>query len=391
MQELTPKLKSWASVIEPQALAQAAQAAEVPVVDPWLSLMPDVHAGIGSTVGSVIPTVDAIIPAAVGVDIGCGMRAVKTTLTIPDLGDLRRLRGTIERNIPRGNGPGGAHPPESRQELPGPVKHAVSILEQQIPQHMDPDAISPFWRGQLGTLGGGNHFLELSVDEDGFVWCFLHSGSRHIGKSVADVYIKLAASRISEGLPVPDKNLCWLDEGTQPFSHYLAELWWVQDYAQLNRSVMMQAMLRSLEHHLGTTLVRVEDVECHHNYTSLEEHFGRPIWITRKGAIEASEGQPGLIPGSMGTPSYVVTGKGNPESFRSAPHGAGRTMSRRQAKETIAMDRLKQQMSYIECHLHPGMLDEAPDAYKPIDQVMADASDLVTIQHTLKPVLNVKG
>ncbi|MGQ0576843.1 MAG: RtcB family protein [Pseudonocardia sp.] len=391
MQQITKGLLSWASILEDATRDQALQTAQMPFVRPHVALMPDAHVGLGSTVGSVIPTVRAIMPASVGVDIGCGMAAVRTQLTSADvevIGDLARLRKAIERAVPVSMG-------GYNSRLTDSAAQRVGELEGDATEAgFDPAAYARNWRLQLGTLGSGNHFLEICVDEADRVWVFLHSGSRGIGNKIAQHHIGVARRLCEQWwVPLPHRDLAYLPEGTDAFDQYVRELTWAQHFALLNRAEMLDRAVDCLAQWAGVPVERADVVQCHHNYTARERHGGRDVWLTRKGAIDASRGRRGLIPGSMGTRSYVVTGLGNPASFHSAPHGAGRSFSRRAARERFTVEQLAEAMRGIEWRAEDAatFLDEIPGAYKDVDVVMRDAADLVTIDHTLRQILNVKG
>lgn len=374
----------------------------MPFVYPHLALMPDAHQGKGATVGSVIPTYGAIIPAAVGVDIGCGMLAVRTQFTADDIrgnGSLSALREAIENAIPLSAG----HYNESIRDNAA-TKQRIAELEAQEGAD-SADQTAGDWRLQLGTLGSGNHFIEASLDELDRVWLFLHSGSRGVGNRLAVKHIKIALHLCERWwIRLPDPDLAYLVEETSEFWAYIRDLRWAQHFALLNRDEMMDRMIACLAEWIGTDPRQEEVIRCHHNYTEempadLAErwrrhrpkgHNGR-IWLSRKGAIDASAGRPGLIPGSMGTASYIVTGKGNGWSLNSSPHGAGRNYSRSKARKTFTREQLDAAMEGIEWRHTDAFLDEIPAAYKAIDQVMADAADLVEIRHTLRQFLNVKG
>ena len=382
---LGDRLLSWASVLEPATLAQAERTASMPFVRPHLALMPDAHLGKGATVGSVIPTVEAIMPAAVGVDIGCGMIALRTQFTRNDLAgrDLRALRVAIERAVPLSAGHYNRAVGETAQ---------VRVAELEATAEEDYARFAPNWRLQLGSLGSGNHFIEVTVDEASRVWLFLHSGSRGVGNRIAQHHIAVAQRTCARrGAALPDRDLAYLEEGTAQFAAYLRDLRWAQRFALLNREEMMDRVAACLAAWLGEPVVEQERINCHHNFTEQETHFGERVWVSRKGAIEARTGQPGLIPGSMGTASYVVAGKGEARSLRSSPHGAGRAYSRSAARRTFTAAQLRDAMRGIEYRETDAFLDEIPAAYKDIDQVMADASDLVSVRHTLRQVVNVKG
>ena len=384
-EHLSDKLLSWASVLEPKTRAQAETTATLSIVHPHLALMPDAHLGKGATVGSVIPTREAIIPAAVGVDIGCGMIAVRTRQTTDDVRgrDLRALRVSIEKAIPLSAG--GAN-----QRITETAAQRVAELESDA--EVDYDRFATRWRLQLGSLGSGNHFIEVTVDEEQRVWLFLHSGSRGIGNRIAQHHISIAQDQCRrQKIDLPDRDLAYLVEGTDEFSAYIRDLRWAQKWALLNREEMMDRVVGCFERWTGEPVVEDERINCHHNFTQLETHFGERLWVSRKGAIEAREGMPGLIPGSMGTASYVVVGKGEPLSLCSSPHGAGRNYSRSAARRTFSAADLRAAMKGIEYRETDAFIDEIPAAYKDIDQVMADAADLVDVRHTLRQIVNVKG
>lgn len=388
------KLYNWAAIIENDTLEQARTTAGMPFVHPHLALMPDAHLGKGATVGSVIPTDRAIIPAAVGVDIGCGMVAVRTQWTedqVRAAGSLTALREGIESRIPLSAGRYNRELTESAEERCEDL-HAEWAAQAWPHTCRDPEQYARNWKLQLGTLGSGNHFIEITVDEESRVWAFLHSGSRGVGNKIAQHHIRVARELMERWwIDLPDPDLAYLVEGTPEFDHYIAELGWAQEFARLNREEMMDRTLAALTHHMGAEVERVEEVNCHHNFTQREHHHGRNLWISRKGAISAREGELGLIPGSMGTASYVVEGLGNPMSFCSAPHGAGRNFSRSKARKTFTHEQLREAMQGIEYRDTDAFIDEIPQAYKPIDQVMENASDLVRIRHTFHQIVNVKG
>lgn len=390
MKQINNKLLSWASIIEPNTLEQAIMTSEMPFVRPYLALMPDAHLGRGATVGSVIPTMGAIIPAAVGVDIGCGMIAVRTQFMKSDLDgfDLAKLRQSIERSIPLGVG-------NNNRELTRTANLRVKSLENDAAIHDRLhfyDQLGGNWRLQLGTLGSGNHFIEVSLDEEDRVWLFLHSGSRGIGNEIAGFHIKKAQELMRRYfITLPDDDLAYLVEGTPEFANYITDLNWAQRFALLNREEMMDRVVRDFQHWIGQDIIESECVNCHHNFTQKEKHFGKPVWLSRKGAIAADVGRPGLIPGSMGTASYVVEGRGNRAAMSSSPHGAGRNFSRTATRKQFTHEQLREAMVGIEYRDTDAFIDEIPQAYKDIDIVMADAADLVEIKHTLHQVLNVKG
>jgi tRNA-splicing ligase RtcB len=394
VERLSDKLLSWASILDDLTLRQAENTASLPFVHPHVALMPDAHLGKGATVGSVLPTREAIIPAAVGVDIGCGMIAVRTPWSVAEVrarGSLAPLRGDIERAVPLSAG-------KYNRKLTDSARARVAELEQfagELGDHVLPAVAgaTPNWSLQLGSLGSGNHFIEVTADEQERVWLFLHSGSRGVGNKIAMRHIAIARQRAErEHLDLPDRDLAWLEEGTPEFGRYIAELRWAQRFALLNREEMMDRVAACLARHMRVDeTTRLESVNCHHNFTQHERHFGVDLWVSRKGAIEAKKGQPGLIPGSMGTASYVVSGLGNPDSLNSSPHGAGRAYSRTKARRTFTRAQLEKAMAGIEWRHSDAFLDEIPAAYKDVDVVMADAKDLVEIRHTLRQLVNVKG
>jgi tRNA-splicing ligase RtcB (3'-phosphate/5'-hydroxy nucleic acid ligase) len=401
MEHLAKKLINWASILEPQTREQAQRTASMPFIWPHLALMPDAHLGKGATVGSVIPTVGAIMPAAVGVDIGCGMIAVRTELAQADLAatgkPLSVLREAIERAIPLS---AGVYNHAVRDDAG--TKARIAELEE-LDGADSAEAIAPNWRLQLGTLGSGNHFVEVCSDEVDRVWLFLHSGSRGVGNKLAVKHIKAAQAGCERAwISLPDPDLAYLVEGDPAFWAYIRDLRWAQHFALLNRAEMMARAHACLESHLGRAVAAAETIQCHHNYTEqmsgdLLARWKRPkgrsghVWLSRKGAIDASAGKPGLIPGSMGTRSYVVAGKGNALSLNSSPHGAGREYSRSAARRAFSLAQLEEAMKGIEWRRTDAFLDEIPAAYKDVDVVMADAADLVEVRHTLRQIVNVKG
>lgn len=388
------KLLNFASQVDDNTLQQAKETASMPFVHPHVALMPDAHFGKGSSVGTVIPTIDAVIPAAVGVDIGCGMIAARTTFCAQDLAgrDLAALRESIESSIPLS--PGNYN--SNLRRFPWTIERIQKLHDQAVENNVDLSH-SPKWREQLGSLGGGNHFIELCVDDQDRVWLFLHSGSRGVGNKIANHHIKIAQKLCKQWwVELPDVDLAYLPQGTSEFSDYLSELNWAQRFALENRAEMMDRFRRAFAHWMGVDPdaaegIEVERINTHHNYTRKEKHGGRDVWLTRKGAIDAHEGVRGLIPGSMGTSSYVVTGKGNAAGLCSAPHGAGRRFSRTEARKRFTADDLAERMKGIEYRHGEQFVDEIPDAYKDIDLVMADAADLVSVDAVLRQVLNVKG
>jgi tRNA-splicing ligase RtcB len=387
METINSKLLNWASILDPQTREQALMTAELPFIHPHLALMPDAHLGKGATVGSVIPTLNAIIPAAVGVDIGCGMIAVRTQYSLQDLPkDRRRLREDIERVVPLSAG----H--NNKKVLPTAEPRVAELKQLAAKAGFNPAQYVAKWELQLGSLGSGNHFIEVCADENDDVWLFLHSGSRGIGNKIAQHHIGVA-QRVSRKnqIHLPHPDLAYLDEGTPQFDRYIAELRWAQHFALLNREEMMDRVSAQFGNWVGGPVHERERINCHHNFTQQETHYGTALWVSRKGAIKAAPGDPGLIPGSMGTASYVVEGKGNPESLNSSPHGAGREYSRNAARRTFSLDELKKAMRGIEFRASEAFIDEIPAAYKSIDQVMQDAADLVTVRHKLRQLINVKG
>ncbi|MDQ1129911.1 RtcB family protein [Microbacterium sp. SORGH_AS_0888] len=388
MEKLSARLLSWASLIDEKTLDQARTSARMPFIHPHIALMPDAHLGKGATVGSVIPTLGAIMPAAVGVDIGCGMTAVRTQFELTQLAgrDLAPLREAIERAVPLSAGR------DNRKVVATAEPRIAELEDRAAASGFDPATYAGHWRLQLGSLGSGNHFIEVSVDELDRVWMFLHSGSRGIGNKIATHHIAVAQRLATQWwIDLPDRDLAYLVEGTPEFTRYIRELKWAQHFALLNREEMMDRVARQLGEFLGETVIEHERINCHHNFTQHERHFGKDVWVSRKGAIQADAGRPGLIPGSMGTASYVVEGRGNPLSLNSSPHGAGREYSRSAARRTFSHDQLREAMAGIEFRDTDAFIDEIPQAYKPIDRVMTDAEDLVTIRHALRQLVNVKG
>jgi tRNA-splicing ligase RtcB len=382
-------LKVWAEGLEDSAMLQARRTARLPIVAGHVSLMPDAHVGLGATIGSVVPTEGAIIPACVGVDIGCGMAAVLTDLAAPDLpDDLGPLLHRIERSIPAGVGRGhewGSHSPGAQR--------ASRWLSGNRPHTTLTPRLEKKTRDQMGTLGAGNHFVEISLDESDRVWAVLHSGSRGIGNQLAQSHIakaKSVAKRMEIQLEDPD--LAYLLEGTPEFEAYVGDLLFAQAYARTNRETMLDALLAALFRFMGRGK-ELDRINCHHNYTAQEHHFGKTLWITRKGAISARAGEPGIIPGSMGTDTYLVEGKGNPDSYASSAHGAGRRMSRTQARKTLTAASLTEAMKGRTWlgNKASRLVDEHPEAYKDIEEVMRLSADLVEVKHRLRAILNYKG
>lgn len=381
---VAPGVLSWASELDEPTREQAARTARLPVVAGHVALMPDAHLGIGATIGSVIPTASAVIPSAVGVDIGCGMAARRLDLReeqLPD-GGLGTWVDEMARAVPAGLGRWHGEP--------------SGDAERWLRRNPPPPSLERPGRAaaQLGTLGSGNHFVELAVDEQGWVWILLHSGSRGGGNRLASLHTR-TAMRLHAGLGtrLEDRELAWLQQGTPEFDAYLRDLGWSQAYARENRRQLLVATHAALEAVLRRGLPATDEVNCHHNYTQLEEHRSRWLWITRKGAIRAGVGDRGLIPGSMGQRSYLVVGLGNADAYDSCAHGAGRRMSRHQARRTLSVETLRAQMAgrAWQASDASALLDEAPDAYKPIEVVMRDQADLVRVEHTFRAIANYKG
>lgn len=385
-------VKIFTNDIDSDSIEQLKKMAQLQFIYSHIAVMPDVHVGKGATVGSVIPTKNAIIPAAVGVDIGCGMNAVRLNLKASQLPDnLAPLRHAIERKVPVGF--------ELHKQVKAKASSIIPLekrLQPIIQKH--PGLVRMLrkfdatWQKQLGTLGGGNHFIELCLDENQDVWIMLHSGSRGLGNVIGTYFIELAKKEAQHRFGhVPDKDLSYFAEGSASFNDYVEAVEWAQNYAFENRREMMRLILEAIRPLLPPFQMTKEAINCHHNYVSRENHFGEDLLITRKGAIRAGQDELGIIPGSMGARSYIVKGKANPESFCSCSHGAGRKMSRNKAKLLFSQDDLIQQTHGIECRKDAGVIDEIPSAYKDIDQVMANQSDLIEIVHTLKQILCIKG
>lgn len=378
---LSERLVSWASILDPQTEQQARVTAALPIIDGHVALMPDAHLGRGATIGSVIPTSGAIIPSAVGVDIGCGMAARRLGLTVDELTpeDLNAWVRSMRGAVPAGLGHWHAAPSDDARAWfeDNPPPPTLDKVEQAM--------------SQLGTLGSGNHFVELAADDDGSVWILLHSGSRGGGNKLATMHTKVARRVCS--YPLEDPELAWLEQGTPEFDAYLRDLRWSQRYALRNRELMLEATHAALAGVLEREVEATFEVNCHHNYTELEEHEGRRVWITRKGAIRAGLEDWGLIPGAMGQRSFVVRGLGNAESYESCSHGAGRAMSRRQARKTLSVEDFEPAMGDAawQHEFAEELLDEHPSAYKPIEVVMRDQADLVEVVHELGALANYKG
>ena len=379
-------------------LQQLRDAASLPIVGPHVAAMPDAHPGKGCTIGSVIPTKGAIVPSAVGVDIGCGMVAVETQLVASDLPDsLAGVRSAIEAAVPHGNGPGGnwkdSRAPRETAARYAPIAPGLAALRRADEELRRATEGTTAPVCQLGTLGGGNHFIEICLDERDHVWIMLHSGSRGIGNRIGTHFIARARRRAElDGIALPHRDLAWLPEGTPGFESYVRAVRWCQDYAHRNRDVMLGQVKRALSRALGRDVAPIDvAINCHHNYVEQETHFGERLWITRKGAVAAFPGRLGIIPGSMGAKSFIVEGLGNADSFMSCSHGAGRRLSRTRAKETISLGEHAEATRHVECRKDRGVLDETPAAYKSIDAVMAAQADLVKPLHTLRQVVCVKG
>lgn len=392
-------IKMWTKgvPVEDEARRQLENAARLPVVFKHVAAMPDVHLGIGATVGSVIPTIKAIIPAAVGVDIGCGMMAAKTTLRAEDLPDnLGPLRSAIEQAVPHGSVPRHrGRDPGSWENPPVSVDQVWATLAEEFDLlcELHPRLANTNNRKHLGTLGSGNHFIEICLDEAGFVWFMLHSGSRGVGNAIGTHFIELAKKDAElHQRNLPDKDLAYFEEGARYFGDYVRGVSWAQKFAMRNREVMMANLIATVREVIAKPFEsHVEAVNCHHNYVQQERHFGQDVFITRKGAVSARRGELGIIPGSMGARSYIVRGLGNPESFESCSHGAGRVMSRTKAKKMFSVEDHIKATEGVECRKDANVVDEIPMAYKDIDAVMAAQQDLVEVVHTLKQVVCVKG
>ena len=385
-------VKVFTDDIDEASIQQLGNMAQLPFIHSHIAAMPDVHVGIGATVGSVIPMRGAIVPAAVGVDIGCGMNAVRLSLKANDLPDnLYKLRAAIEKSVPVGFEEHN-EPSVQAATVNNMAAHLKRITDKHPGIMKMQRNFQNTWGRQLGTLGGGNHFIELCLDEQDDVWVMLHSGSRGIGNKIGQYFIEKAKKDMGKVLGnLPDKDLAYFTEGTQHFEDYVEAVGWAQDYAMLNRREMMRLVLEALQKHLPKFTTTQEAINCHHNYVQQEQHFGQEVYVTRKGAISAQLGQLGIIPGSMGAKSYIVRGLGNPQSFCSCSHGAGRRMSRTEAKRRFNALDLEQQTQGIECRKDKGVVDEIPAAYKDIDTVMQHQTDLVEVVHTLRQIICIKG
>jgi tRNA-splicing ligase RtcB len=394
-------IKAWVKGVplEDAARKQLINVSQLPFIYKWVAAMPDVHWGIGATVGSVIPTKGAIIPAAVGVDIGCGMMAIETDLNARDLPDnLHAIRLAIEAAVPHGRtNHGGRGDKGAWQIIP---ERNLNLWGEKLKQRYDailgkhPKLDRGNHSNHLGTLGTGNHFIEVCLDQSDAVWFMLHSGSRGVGNRMGSYFIELAKKDMGNLLGnLPDRDLAYLREGTKHFDDYVEAVEWAQDFARTNRDLMMEQIIEAVRNsgQVRPFQARVQAINCHHNYVARENHYGRDILVTRKGAVRARQGDLGIIPGSMGARSYIVRGKGNPESFMSCSHGAGRAMSRSEAKRRFTIEDHKRMTEGVECRKDADVIDETPAAYKAIEAVMAAQSDLVEIVHTLRQVVCVKG
>lgn len=385
-------VKIWTDDVDDKSKQQLANIASLPFIHHHVAAMPDVHLGIGATIGSVIATHKAIIPAAVGVDIGCGMVACRLSITANDL-DEKSLKGVfdqISRDVPVGRG---MH--NNRRAIEEAAQPFAARLDRILEKHPVLEKSicgTTKWVKQMGTLGGGNHFIEVCLDESNQVWVMLHSGSRGIGNTLAEYFIQLARKDMEQWMiHLPDRDLAYFPEGTVHFDDYVEAVHWAQEYAFQNRQCMVDLVLESLRRHLPAFEVTSEVVNCHHNYVAQEHHYGADVWVTRKGAIRARQGDLGIIPGSMGARSYIVRGRGNPDSFTSSAHGAGRRMSRTAAEKQFTESDMAKQTEGVICRKDKGVIDEIPGAYKDIDAVMENQKDLTETLHTLKQVVCVKG
>jgi len=390
-------IKLWTRGVplEDEARRQLINMASLPFIHRWIAVMPDVHLGKGATVGSVVPTVGAIVPAAVGVDIGCGMIATRTTLSASDLPDsLHGLRTAIEHAVPHGRSPGprdrGAwsSPPDASLDGWSALESDFRKITSKYPKLAKTNNLN-----HLGTLGTGNHFVEVCLDESDQVWFMLHSGSRGVGNAIGTHFIDLAKQDMRRWMiNLPDQDLAYLPEGSEHFEDYVFAVEWAQRFARTNRAIMMRRVVEAAKKVIAKPFdAATEAVNCHHNYVSREHHYGADVLVTRKGAVSAKQGEMGIIPGSMGAKSFIVRGLGNPESFHSCSHGAGRVMSRTEARKRITLEDHARATAHVECRKDADVVDESPAAYKPIDAVMAAQSDLVEIVHTLRQVVCVKG
>lgn len=394
-------VKSWTRNVpfDDNSRQQLLNMAQMPFIHKWIAAMPDVHLGKGATIGSVIPTIGAVIPAAVGVDLGCGMMAAKTSLTASDLPDnLATMRSEIEKQVPHGRSKRlrrGSRDIGSWGNVPEDVLQAWSLLSVGFDKLVEKHRFlkSTNHLKHLGTLGTGNHFIEICLDETQAVWVMLHSGSRGVGNAIGMHFIEKAKKDMQRWfINLPDKELAYIPDGSEQFGLYISAVSWAQDFARINREVMMQRTLQAMQEILSMPFTAdIEVVNCHHNYIRKEHHYDQNVWVTRKGAVSAREGEMGIIPGSMGAKSFIVRGLGNKESFCSCSHGAGRIMSRTQAKKLVSIEEHLKATAGVECRKDESVIDETPSAYKPIEKVMAAQDDLVEIVHTLKQIVCVKG
>jgi tRNA-splicing ligase RtcB len=385
-------VKIWTDEVDDKSRAQLSNIANLPFIHHHVAAMPDVHLGIGATIGSVIATHKAIIPAAVGVDLGCGMVAARLSLTANEIDEkaLQKVFDQISRDVPVGRD---QHRDERvLVDAAKPFEPGLKSLTDRHPELLKAFGKFSKWTNQMGTLGGGNHFIEVCLDETNQVWVMLHSGSRGIGNAIASYFIALARKDMERWMiQLPDRDLAYFPEGSEHFADYVEAVHWAQDYAMQNRTSMLELVLAALQRHLPPFTVTTEAVNCHHNYVAQEHHYGENVWVTRKGAIRAREGDLGIVPGSMGARSFIVRGLGNPESFCSSAHGAGRKMSRTAAEKQFTVADMVAQTQGVICRKDKDVIDEIPGAYKDIDQVMANQADLTEILHTLKQVVCVKG
>lgn len=395
-------IKIWGrDNIDEKAIQQVNNVASMPFIFKHVAVMPDAHWGMGATIGSVIATTGAVIPAAVGIDLGCGMKATKTSLMAADLPEnLKELRHAIESAVPHGRThQGGPGDRGAWHNIPNMIGNFAKVnqtyIEYLLKKHPE---IGKRWNLErifrhAGTLGTGNHFIEICLDESQCVWVMLHSGSRGIGNAIGNYFINLAKKEMKNWfINLPDQDLAYISEGSKHFNDYLEAVHWAQQFAHLNRDIMLVNTMAAIEKSIYKK-VKIKEiaVDCHHNYISKEKHFNHEVYITRKGAVSAKEGELGIIPGSMGAKSFIVKGLGNPESFHSCSHGAGRIMSRSQARKIISLEDHDKATAGVECRKDESVIDESPAAYKDIDEVMNAQSDLVEIIHTLKQILCVKG
>ena len=385
-------VKIWTDEVDDKSREQLSNIASLPFIHHHVAAMPDVHLGIGATIGSVIATHKAIIPAAVGVDLGCGMVAARLSITANELDEkaLQKVFSQISRDVPVGRD---QHRDERvLVDAAKPFEPGLKSLTDRHPELLKAFGKFSKWTNQMGTLGGGNHFIEVCLDETNQVWVMLHSGSRGIGNAIASYFIALARKDMERWMiQLPDRDLAYFPEGSEHFADYVEAVHWAQDYAMQNRTSMLELVLASLQRHLPPFTVTTEAVNCHHNYVAQEHHYGENVWVTRKGAIRAREGDLGIVPGSMGARSFIVRGLGNAESFCSSAHGAGRKMSRTAAEKQFTVADMVAQTQGVICRKDKDVIDEIPGAYKDIDQVMANQADLTEILHTLKQVVCVKG